>query len=98
MNNSKPLAITMGDPAGIGPEIVLKCYLQAASDPLKETLMRTSFVLGDVPHLQRAAQSLGDGAKRIRLQTITDLQQLEEARFTQPTSEGALLVPVMQVR
>ena len=88
----------MGDPAGIGPEIVLKCYLQAASDPLKETLMRTSFVLGDVPHLQRAAQSLGDGAKRIRLQTITDLQQLEEARFTQPTSEGALLVPVMQVR
>jgi 4-phospho-D-threonate 3-dehydrogenase / 4-phospho-D-erythronate 3-dehydrogenase len=55
MKNSQPLlAITMGDPAGIGPEITLKA-LRALSDM---QLCRI-FVIGDIWPLQSAADSLG---------------------------------------
>jgi 4-hydroxythreonine-4-phosphate dehydrogenase len=37
-----PLAITMGDPAGIGPEIVVKAFREAPD------LARGCFVAGDV--------------------------------------------------
>jgi len=87
----------MGDPSGIGPEIVLKCYLGAASDPLIKSLMRSSFVIGDEAHLQRAAHSLGEAANRIRLQTITGLEQLEGVQFSNPPDTGVVLVPVMKV-
>ena len=38
---SLPIAITMGDPAGIGPEIIVKAY---AKNP---ALANTCFVVGD---------------------------------------------------
>src|SRR3954454_12697458 len=44
-----PLAITMGDPAGIGPEIVIKAFLQAPE------LTRGCFVAGDLNVMRRAA-------------------------------------------
>jgi 4-hydroxythreonine-4-phosphate dehydrogenase len=44
-----PLAITLGDPAGIGPEIIAKAWRDA---PL---VMRGSFVAGDVACMRRAA-------------------------------------------
>lgn len=47
-----PIAITMGDPAGIGPEIVVKAFLQAPG------LTRGCFVVGDLGTLRRAAASL----------------------------------------
>ena len=43
-----PLAITLGDPAGIGPEIIAKAFLQAPDD------MAGCFVAGDVALLRRA--------------------------------------------
>jgi 4-hydroxythreonine-4-phosphate dehydrogenase len=46
----KPLAITMGDGAGIGPEIIAKAYL---SHPDQVT---GCFVVGDLPTLRRAAE------------------------------------------
>jgi 4-hydroxythreonine-4-phosphate dehydrogenase len=46
-----PIAITMGDPCGIGPEIIAKLYAHAA--PLPATL-----VLGDEGMLQRAIRLL----------------------------------------
>jgi 4-hydroxythreonine-4-phosphate dehydrogenase len=46
----KPLAITQGDPAGIGPEIVAKAFRDAPSD------LVGCFVAGDVATLRRAAQ------------------------------------------
>jgi 4-hydroxythreonine-4-phosphate dehydrogenase len=49
MSASKPLAITMGDPAGIGPEIIVKAFQE---DP---ALTQGCLVVGDVPTLQRAA-------------------------------------------
>ena len=49
MNTSLPLAITQGDPAGIGPEIVAKAFRDAPRD------MRGCFVVGDLATLRRAA-------------------------------------------
>ena len=47
-----PLALTMGDPAGIGGEILAKAY---AAEP---ALMAGSFVAGDLAHLRRAAAAV----------------------------------------
>ena len=48
--SSQPIAITMGDPAGIGPEIIVKAWLQAPDR------LRDCFVAGDLEHLRRAAR------------------------------------------
>ncbi len=48
-----PLAVSMGDPAGIGPEIVVKTWAaRAASDP-------AFFVIGDPAVYARAFARLG---------------------------------------
>ncbi|MCM5680709.1 4-hydroxythreonine-4-phosphate dehydrogenase PdxA [Schlegelella sp. S2-27] len=47
----RPLALTMGDPAGIGPEIVAQAYRLGVA--------RNTVVLGDVAVLRRAAQCTG---------------------------------------
>jgi len=46
----KPLAITMGDAAGIGPEIIAKAFRDAPE------VTRGCFVVGDVATLRRATQ------------------------------------------
>src|SRR3989344_4169964 len=48
----KPLAITQGDPAGIGPEMVAKAFRDAPAD------LVGCFVVGDVATLRRAAQAI----------------------------------------
>ncbi|CAG37537.1 4-hydroxythreonine-4-phosphate dehydrogenase PdxA [Desulfotalea psychrophila] len=47
-----PLAITMGCPSSIGPEIILKNFLH-------KTEQRANIVLGDIGILKKAAQELG---------------------------------------
>ncbi|MGE0007460.1 MAG: 4-hydroxythreonine-4-phosphate dehydrogenase PdxA [Parvibaculaceae bacterium] len=47
---TKPFAITMGDPSGIGPEICVKLFA--------EELPVTAFVIGDAGVLRRAATAL----------------------------------------
>ncbi|MBS7808406.1 4-hydroxythreonine-4-phosphate dehydrogenase PdxA [Variovorax sp. PCZ-1] len=49
----KPIVITPGDPAGIGPEIVAKAFRDAPD------VMAHCFVLGDLPMMQRAADLIG---------------------------------------
>jgi 4-hydroxythreonine-4-phosphate dehydrogenase len=50
----KPLALTMGDPSGIGPEIAVKAWA------LREKYSLPSFVyLGDADHLAAVAANLG---------------------------------------
>ena len=44
----KPLAITLGDPAGIGPEIIVKAFRDAPAE------LEGCFVVGDVSVLRRA--------------------------------------------
>jgi len=52
MSATQPLAITMGDAAGIGPEIIAKVF----RDSPQET--RGCFVAGDLATLRRAAQAI----------------------------------------
>ena len=53
MTPTLPIAITMGDPAGIGPEIIVKAFLQ------EPELTQNCFVVGDVATLLRAAGFVG---------------------------------------
>lgn len=48
---AKPLGLTMGDAAGIGPELVVKLFHQGLTAP--------TVVYGDVPALSRAVSQLG---------------------------------------
>lgn len=48
----RPLAITQGDPAGIGPEIVAKAFRDAPAD------VQGCFAVGDLATLRRAAQCI----------------------------------------
>ncbi len=48
----RPLLLTQGDPAGIGPELTLKVWLQR-----NETTLPPFAVIADPAHLQRVAQS-----------------------------------------
>ena len=52
-----PIAITMGDPSGIGPEIIVKAFMQ------EPELTKGCFVVGDVAVLQRAAGFLKSAIK-----------------------------------
>jgi 4-hydroxythreonine-4-phosphate dehydrogenase len=49
---TKPIAITLGDPAGIGPEIIVKAFRDSPD------VMKNCFVVGDVATLRRAAQQV----------------------------------------
>ncbi len=48
----KPLILTMGDPTGVGPEVILKAWLSGALDRVEQPLL----VAGDAAVLQRAAR------------------------------------------
>ena len=48
----RPLAITQGDPAGIGGEIIAKAFRDASQDTAG------CFVVGDLAHLRRASQAV----------------------------------------
>jgi len=63
----QPLAITMGDPAGIGPEIIAKFFAAGVSAP--------AIVIGDAGCLERAIKSL---SLPLKVQTI---QTPIEARY-----------------
>ena len=51
-----PVAVTMGDPAGIGPEIIVKAFRDVPA------LTRGCFVVGDVATLRAAQRALSDPA------------------------------------
>ncbi|WP_296448983.1 4-hydroxythreonine-4-phosphate dehydrogenase PdxA [Rhodoferax sp. UBA5149] len=51
----KPIAITLGDPAGIGPEIIAKAFRDAPD------VTQGCFVVGDVATLRRAVQLISAG-------------------------------------
>jgi len=54
----RPIIITMGDPTGVGPEIIIKALLEKAFDDLSRPLL----VAGDPHVLQRAAKIYGVAA------------------------------------
>ncbi|MDD2547086.1 MAG: 4-hydroxythreonine-4-phosphate dehydrogenase PdxA [Burkholderiaceae bacterium] len=69
----RSLAITQGDPAGIGPEIVAKAFRDAPED------LRGCFAVGDLETLRRAAACLQPlGAPSLPLASITHPDEVWE--------------------
>jgi 4-hydroxythreonine-4-phosphate dehydrogenase len=66
----KPLAITLGDAAGIGPEIIAQAFHQAPA------LLRGCFVVGDVPTLRRACQLVQAHKPMMALARLSTLQEV----------------------
>ena len=72
----KPIAITMGDPAGIGPEIIVKAFTQAPE------ITSGCFIVGEQATLQRAAQLLGSDIKiQIHMLWVKSVQQQAKQRL-----------------
>jgi len=78
-----PLAITLGDPAGIGPEIIALAFRDAPE------ALRGCFVAGDVAALRRAAQVV-QGEAGVPL-PVAEIEQPQDALHTPPRC-----VPVLQ--
>ncbi|MDR1968330.1 MAG: 4-hydroxythreonine-4-phosphate dehydrogenase PdxA [Burkholderiaceae bacterium] len=81
---TRPIVLTPGDPAGIGPEIVAKAFRDAP------THTRGCFVAGDVTVLRRAAQTV-QGESSVPL-PVAEIAQPADALHAPPRC-----VPVLQV-
>jgi 4-hydroxythreonine-4-phosphate dehydrogenase len=81
-SKAKPLAITMGDAAGIGPEIIAKAY---ACQPAQ---MQGSFVAGDVQDMRRASALVAQGL----VWPVVQISDPQEALHVPPRC-----IPVLQV-
>ena len=57
----KPIIITMGDPTGVGPEIIIKALIAGAFDRLTRPLL----IAGDAGVLQRAAMIFGQQTEQL---------------------------------
>jgi 4-hydroxythreonine-4-phosphate dehydrogenase len=64
-----PIAITPGDPAGIGPEIVAKAFRDAPD------AMAGCFVVGDIAMMRRAAAMVGGALPAAQLVGVADALQ-----------------------
>ena len=76
-----PLAITMGDPCGIGPEIIVKAFAQ------DKPTTQGAFVVGDVGVVRRAASLVRESATC----SIVEISHPEEAIGLPPDA-----LPVLQ--
>lgn len=72
ITRQKPLVVTMGDPAGIGPEIVVKALLQ------RPELRSRVLVAGDMSAMQRARKLVGESApmQMVQVRSVTELDEL----------------------
>lgn len=83
----KPIAVTLGDAAGIGPEIIVKAFRDAPEH------MQGCVVVGDVAVMQRAALLVAQceyHAPHMQVQRVSDVA--EGARIKAPFH-----IPVLQV-
>jgi 4-hydroxythreonine-4-phosphate dehydrogenase len=80
---NKPIAITLGDPAGIGPELIAKAFRDAPE------LTQDCFVVGDVATMRRAIQVISD--KKVLL-PLAVIETPAEALTRPPRS-----LPVLQI-
>jgi 4-phospho-D-threonate 3-dehydrogenase / 4-phospho-D-erythronate 3-dehydrogenase len=82
------LAITMGDPAGVGPEIIVKAC--AALRPRLESGDLRLLVIGSVPALQAAQRQLGAGQP---IPEVSEDQDWPALACLQAGPEGAPIRP-----
>lgn len=78
---TRPIAITMGDPAGIGPEIIAKAFRSVPAE------LAGCIVVGDVATLRRAAQQVAAGC----VQPVVQLEALADWPAVPPNC-----IPVLQ--
>ena len=84
----RPLAITLGDPAGVGPEVILKAL---AHPRLRRT---SSLVIGDVTTMRETSRRLRLGCDIV---AVTEVDVV--GRRLPPSTAGALrIVPVLAAR
>lgn len=80
----KPLAVTMGDAAGIGPEIIAKLYRD------QPDVMHNCFVVGDIGTMQRATQVVASaGYPASSVMAIASVDQVVDVPLR--------CIPVLQV-
>jgi 4-hydroxythreonine-4-phosphate dehydrogenase len=80
-----PIAITMGDPSGIGPEIIVKAFTQ------EPELTKNCFVVGDVATLKRAAGFLKSA---IKIDTVLESEIGIQLAYSLP---DLLSIKVLQI-
>jgi len=78
-----PIAITLGDPAGIGPEIIIKAFRDAPD------ITRNCFVVGDLATLRRANAVVSGSSIKLPLLQLTNAQDALQC--------PARCVPVLQI-
>jgi 4-hydroxythreonine-4-phosphate dehydrogenase len=86
-----PIGVTMGDAAGIGPEIIAKAHREHAD------VMRGSFVVGDVDTMRRASRLVAlNGRPALPVAVITDPAQVIDVppHCIAVLQVGAALLPV----
>ena len=85
-----PIAITLGDPAGIGPEIIAKAYRDAPE------VMQGCFVVGDLATMRRAVQVVSVGQIPLPIALLdTPAEALRAPPRCVPLLQvGALAAPV----
>lgn len=84
MNTSKKIAITIGDPAGIGPEIVLKAAMSH-----KIAMLCEPIIIGDMVVLEEVVEKLTMSVELNNLKII-DIGEIKDKSFLrgEPTVEG----------
>ena len=96
MSKPQVIAITPGDPCGIGPEIIARAFLKDAvsgapsSHPTaSEQVTRHCFVAGDVALMQKAVRLLGPEGHPLK---VVPIDQASDA-----LTHGPGVMPVLQV-
>ena len=64
------IAITPGDPCGIGPEVIARAFLNDALTPQAKPLTQACFVAGDVGVMQQAAKLVDPEAHKLQIKVI----------------------------
>lgn len=80
---SHTIAVTVGDAAGIGPEIIAKAFREETE------VLRACFVAGDVQAMRRAAQQVAVGQAQL---PVFQISTPEEALLAPPRC-----IPVLQI-
>ena len=81
--NRPIVALTMGDVAGIGPEVIAQGWV----DPRLHALARP-LVIGD-PAVMARALNLVDGGESIRVQVVASPEEAEPSRHDLPCLSGS---------
>ena len=75
MSANALIAITPGDPCGIGPEIVARSFLNDAVQQVSNPATQNCFVAGDFQLMAAAAQLVDPLGQIIRVQLIQNVAQ-----------------------